>query len=93
MKKITLIASVALLMAATSCNNKQDFHSTSTYNLESYSLVTGPNQDAAVTLTNYTFITDNYNYTLTLNSDDLVVGATRWTSAPLRCRWCMESSV
>lgn len=77
MKKITLIASVALLMAATSCNNKQDFHSTSTYNLESYSLVTGPNQDAAVTLTNYTFITDNYNYTLMLNSDDLVVGGNK----------------
>ena len=77
MKKITLIASVALLMAATSCNNKQDFHSTSTFNLESYSLVTGPNQDAAVTLTNYTFITDNYNYTLMLNSDDLVIGGNK----------------
>lgn len=77
MKKITLIASAALLIGATSCNNKQDFHSTSTYNLESYSLVTGPNQDAAVTLTNYTFITDNYNYTLMLNSDDLVVGGNK----------------
>lgn len=77
MKKITLIASVALLMAATSCNNKQDFYSTLTYNLESYSLVTGPNQDAAVTLTNYTFVTDNYNYTLMMTSDDLVVGGNK----------------
>ena len=77
MKKITLIASAALLIGVTSCNNKQDFTSTSTYKLESYSLVIGPDQDAAVTLTNYTFITDNYNYTLMLNSDDLVIGGNK----------------
>lgn len=77
MKKITLIASAALLMAATSCNNKQDFHSTSTYKLESYSLVTGPNQESAVTLTEYVFATDNYNYTLKLSSDNLVIGGNK----------------
>lgn len=77
MKKITLIASAALLIGATSCNNKQNFTSTSTYKLESYSLVIGPDQDAAVTLTNYTFITDNYNYNLKMTSDDLVIGGNK----------------
>lgn len=79
MKKITLIASAALLMmGAASCNkNGQDYKSTSTYKLETYSLVTAPGQDAAVTLTNYTFVTDNYNYTLMMTSDDLVVGGNK----------------
>lgn len=79
MKKITLIASAALLMiGAASCDkNGQSYKSTSTYNLETYSLVTAPDQEPAVTLTNYTFVTDNYNYTLMMTSDDLVVGGNK----------------
>lgn len=75
MKKITLIASAALLIGATSCNdNKQSFKSTSSFKLESYTLVTSANADPTVSLTNYAFETDNYNFTLKMTSDNLVIG-------------------
>lgn len=75
MKKITLIASAALLIGATSCNdNKQSFKSTSSFKLESYTLVTGANVDPTVSLTEYAFETDNYNFTLKMSSNNLVIG-------------------
>ncbi len=75
MKKITLIGCALFLVGAASCNkNENSFTSTSTFKVETYSLVTGSDVEPSVSLNNYTFVTDNYNLKMMMMSEDLIIG-------------------
>ena len=75
MKKITLIGCALFLVGAASCNkNENSFTSTSTFKVETYSLVTGSDVEPSVSLNNYTFVTDNYNFKMMMMSNDLNIG-------------------